>query len=404
MSETLLIGMAQRDITPPAGKPMAAFPREREPMTPRIAEGAHDPLWVRALAVSDGRETVVICSADVITFQWPDVDLMRRDFAARTGLPPESLIPAGTHNHNGPECMYVFGGDPQDDYIPTLRDRVVDAACEALDRSEGMTVSAASINTQIAYNRRRIGPDGRFMQRSLNEDGEPIGPVDPEVTVVRFDRPGGSSACAALHFAAHPVILTSPNTLFTAEYPGATLRHLQAMTGLEDTLFLQGACGDTHPYQARADTYDAVEEMGRQLADAARPAWEQAPRESDLALAVRRWEGHIPNRVDESLEVRIEITAVRLSPRLALVFWPGEPFVELSLSLQWRSPFARAVVVGYALGSCGYVPNRQAYEYGGYGVDLYATDSAEYSRTAVPPGTGERFVDESVRLLQSLRP
>ena len=381
---------------------MAAFPVARDPMTPRIAEGAHDPLWVRALAMRDGSETVVICSADVVTFQWPDVDLMRRDFAERTGLSPESLIPVGTHNHNGPECMYVFGGNPQDETIGTLRNQVVEAACEALDRSEPMTVSAASVNTQIAYNRRRIGPDGRFRQRSINEDREPVGPVDPKISVVRFDRPDGSPTCAVLHFAAHPVILTSPNRLFTAEYPGATLRHFQTVTGLDSTLFLQGACGDTHPYQARAESYEAVEETGRQLADAAASAWEQASAEPDVSLAVRRWEGSVPNRCDENLDVRLEITAVRLSPRLALVFWPGEPFVELSLSLQWRSPFARTIVVGYAMGSCGYVPNRQAYEYGGYGVDLYATDAPEFSRTAVPAGTGERLVDKGAGLLHAL--
>ncbi|MDP6779327.1 MAG: hypothetical protein QGI83_21415 [Candidatus Latescibacteria bacterium] len=404
MNETLLVGTAQRDITPPAGKPMAAFPRERDPVTPRIAEGAHDPLWVRALALSDGRETVVVCSADVITFQWPDVDRMRRDFADRTGLSPESLLPVGTHNHNGPECMYVFGGNPKDDYIDMLRIQVVDAACEALDRSGPAAVSAASVDTRIAYNRRRISPDGRFRQRSVNEDREPIGPTDPKVTVIRFDRPEGPPVCAVLHFAAHPVILTTPNTHFTAEYPGALLRHFQEMTGLENALFLQGACGDTHPFLARADTLEAVEEMGLQLADAARTACEQASREQDLSLSIRRWDGSVPNRCDEGLRVRLEIAAVRLSPRLALVFLPGEPFVELSLSLQWRSPFARTVVVGYALGSCGYVPNRQAYENGGYGVDLYTTDPAEFSRTAVPPGTGERFVDEAVELLQSLEP
>ena len=381
---------------------MAAFPVERDPMTPRIAEGAHDPLLARALALSDGSETVVFCSADVITFQWPDVDLMRRDFADRTGLSPESLIPVGTHNHNGPECMYVFGGSPQDEYIDTLRNQVVEAACEALERSEEMTVSSGSVDAHIVYNRRHIGPDGRFGQRSINEDREPIGPVDPKVTVLRFDTRVGSPAFAALHFAAHPVILTTPNTLFTAEYPGASLRHFKAAAGLENSLFLQGACGDTHPHQAKADTYDAVEEMGRQLADAAWSAWEQASAEPDLSLAVRRWEGRVPNRCDENLDVRLEITAVRLSPRLALVFWPGEPFVELSLSLQWRSPFARTIVVGYAMGSCGYVPNRQAYEYGGYGVDLYATDAPEFSRTAVPAGTGERLFDEGAGLLHAL--
>jgi hypothetical protein len=99
----------------------------------------------------------------------------------------------------------------------------------------------------------------------------------------------------------------------------------------------------------------------------------------------------------------VEATAIRLSDRLALVFWPGDTFVELSLSLQWRSPFARTVVVGYAAGRIGYVANRNAYEYGGYGVELYTIDPPAFSRTSVMPGFGERLVEETASLLEQMR-
>ena len=120
MTDTLRAGMSTRDITPPAGKPMAAFPAGREPMQPRIAEGAHDPLIARAVALANADTTLVICVADVVSFQWCDVDLMRQAFARDTGLPGENLIVAGTHNHNGPECTYLFGGKPDDPYIGLL--------------------------------------------------------------------------------------------------------------------------------------------------------------------------------------------------------------------------------------------------------------------------------------------
>jgi len=53
---------------------MGAFPVNRSPMQPRIAEGVHDPLYVKALALSDDTTTIVICSADLLSFQWIDVD------------------------------------------------------------------------------------------------------------------------------------------------------------------------------------------------------------------------------------------------------------------------------------------------------------------------------------------
>ena len=197
--------------------------------------------------------------------------------------------------------------------------------------------------------------------------------------------------------------MSRENEQFTSEYPGATLGHLQSETDTEFSLFLQGACGDTHPYQAGADDYAAVAEAGSDIGSAAVAAWQAATPEHDVSLAVERWQGELPNRISPQVQVRIEITAVRLSPRLALVFWQGEPFIELSLSLQWRSPFARTVVSGYSLGWIGYVPNRRAYEYGGYGVDRYDLDPPEFSRTAVPPGTGELLVDETAGLLERLK-
>ena len=403
MSETLLVGMSRADVTPPAGTPMAAFPDSHKPMRPRVAEGVHDPIWARALALSDGETTLVVCSADVVAFQWPDVDNMRAAFAEKTGLPGENLIVCGTHNHNGPECSYLFGGRPDDPYMGELRCGVVAAAAEAVDQMAPARVSAGSVDADLAFNRRQVLPDGQFRQRGGNPDRERIGPVDPKVSVLRFDGEDGDPLAGLFHFAAHPVILTNPNRLFTAEYPGAAVRHFESETGVAKALFLQGACGDTHPYQAITNDYANVEEMGRDLACAAASAWRQAAREPDLSLGVQRWTGTAPHRYSSAHEVRLEATAVRVGPRLSMVFWQGEPFVELSLSVQWRSPFARTLVTGYSLGWIGYVPTRQAYELGGYGVDLYTTDPPEFSRTSVRPGTGELLVDKTAELLGRLK-
>ena len=401
MSDALQFGTSKRDITPRAGKLMAAFPASRDPMQARIAEGVHDPIMARAFALRQGDTTVAVVVADVLSFQWPDVDAMRTDFAERSGLPPESLIVCGTHNHNGPECTYLFGGSPDDPYIAEMRENVVDAACEALDGLRPAGLSVGSVDADLSYNRRRILPDGQFQQLSKNPDRLRNGPVDPRVTVLGFER--GDDQTALLHFAAHPVIMTTRNRLFTAEYPGATLRHLDTQTGTADSIFLQGACGDPHPYQANSDDFAAVEEMGQALAQAASSAWQQAAPDPAISLAVDRWCANLPHRYSPEHTVRIEATAVRLSPRLAMVFWQGEPFVELSLSLQWRSPFARTIVVGYSLGWIGYVPTRQAYESGGYGVGLYEGDPPEFSRTSVQPGTGEQIVDRTAELLDKLR-
>ena len=56
----LKAGFARLDMTPPLGSPMAGYFEYRE------AEGILDPLELNALAVSDGENTVVIVTADIL--------------------------------------------------------------------------------------------------------------------------------------------------------------------------------------------------------------------------------------------------------------------------------------------------------------------------------------------------
>ena len=403
MCSVLQAGMAQIDITPPPGTTMGAFPVSHKPMQGRVAEGVRDPLWARALALSDGTRVHVVCVADVLALQWPDVDLIRQEFSTATGMPGEALVVSATHNHNGPDCTYMFGGSPDDPYVCELRRGIVEAAVSACKAMVPAELSVAAVSPGLSFNRRSIAPNGEFRQLGQAPGTPPSGPVDPRVTVLRIAPLSGAWCGGIIHFAAHPVILTTPNRLFTAEYPGASIRHFGATDVIDAALFLQGACGDTHPHQAITNDVARVEEMGQSLADAARDAWTQVVPLREPALATERWSAELPHRYSEDHRVRVEITAWRLSDDMAVVFWQGEPFTELSLALQWRSPFARTLVVGYSLGWIGYVPTRNAYEFGGYGVSLYDNDPPEYSRTSVAPGTGECLVDRAEQLLLSLR-
>jgi len=383
---------------------MGAFPEQRQPvMKARVAEGVHDPLWARALALSDGTTTITICVADVALFRWCDVDRIRAAFAQETELSPDSLIVAGTHNHNGPECLYMFGGSPDHPYIGDLTRLTAAAAADAVSGLAPARIGAASMEADLAYNRREISPTGVFRQANANPEGQRRGPVDPRVSLLRVEYVDGTPMTAAFHFAAHPVIMTWPNHLFTAGYPGEAVNRFESLTGLPLAMFWQGAGGDTHPYEALTDDWAQVAHMGTALAETAAAAYVRCMTGDDVELAVARWKVEVPHRYSESHKVRVEVTVIRLTDRLALVFWPGEPYIELSLALQWRSPFAMTIVMGYSAGCVGYVPPRNAYEFGGYGVDLYEQDSPEYSRTSVRPGFGERLVNETARLLEELK-
>ena len=61
MSSLLLAGFGQREITPDHPVPLAGFDLRKGP-----SEGVHDPLFVRALLLTAGGESVLLLEADLL--------------------------------------------------------------------------------------------------------------------------------------------------------------------------------------------------------------------------------------------------------------------------------------------------------------------------------------------------
>jgi hypothetical protein len=88
------------------------------------------------------------------------------------------------------------------------------------------------------------------------------------------------------------------------------------------------------------------------------------------------------------------IGALRLGSA-AMVFLPGEPFVEIALAIRQGSPFDFTAVVGYAESYVGYLPTDQAFKNGGY-----ETHPGRWSRVA--PGSEQVVRQQAIELLKSL--
>jgi hypothetical protein len=81
---------------------------------------------------------------------------------------------------------------------------------------------------------------------------------------------------------------------------------------------------------------------------------------------------------------------------IAFVGIPGECFGLLGTEIKRRSPFRYTYVIGVANDYIGYIPDDQAYDLGGYQVWTGF-------HSLVERGTGEKIVDETVRILEELK-
>jgi hypothetical protein len=91
--------------------------------------------------------------------------------------------------------------------------------------------------------------------------------------------------------------------------------------------------------------------------------------------------------VGESLPV--DVTVMTLGRDVAIVFLPGEVFVELGLAIKQASPFRTTFVI--ELSNCVetiYIPNRAAYAGGSY----------EVTNSTTQPGSGEILVARCLEL------
>ncbi len=129
-AQSLLVGAAQVDITPPVGFRTGGGYGEV------ISTAVDDPLFAKAIVLQQGDQAAAIVISDLLSVP-PDLSHLAREAASnRTRIPIEHIVVAATHDHGSPEywgslrdiahqsAVKQHGHDPHeriDYYLPTQR-------------------------------------------------------------------------------------------------------------------------------------------------------------------------------------------------------------------------------------------------------------------------------------------
>ena len=89
----LKAGFSKIDITPPLNIPLAGY------YEMRYADGVLDPIYLCALALCDGEETVVLITADVLMVRYDVCNHLREMISERTGIPADHIMINSLHQH-----------------------------------------------------------------------------------------------------------------------------------------------------------------------------------------------------------------------------------------------------------------------------------------------------------------
>lgn len=245
--QLLWAGVAKADITDYHGGPV------------------NDPLYVKALLLRDAATTVAIITVDVVALA--EIGRIPNDYLAtvRSALHRELNIKPTHVLINASHCHGIVCAD--------VAQRTIQAVKEAAQNMAPVRVGVGvGHEDRIMENRRLRLKNGKEADvrhaYSLPPDEEVagIGPVDPQIGILRLDRTDGRPLAVLYNFACHP-IQGVPSGANTADFPGFASQTIEECMGDGAmALFLQGCAGDINPvlYKDVAHPRDA-EPLGKML-------------------------------------------------------------------------------------------------------------------------------------------
>jgi len=393
-------------------------------------------VWIRALAISNGRQTFVYGIADLVGwFARYDSTIcsdcgirdVRERVAREVGTSPANIVVASTHSHATADTYGGWGGIP-DWYRNQIRDSTIAAAKQAVANLRPATVDAGEVHLRDRNSERR---DTYYSNADTGATWLQARALPPRGCRGATCRPVIATLAT---YAAHPTIVSS-NQLH-ADWPGATARRLEQRFGGVGLLF-EGGLGNVSVSAAAAKT-DVVsaERTGRAIGDdVVRAIAERgtALRSNDMRTAVRdithpvttnpglttlatvglfdreflpatpgagvpgvyHWSkaGELSSFGDDSAEPAGELArgctsagptlittvgAHRIGEML-VAFAPGEIFSNISEVIKERADRSVVtMVMGQANDALGYIIQSYEYDMQGNFVTEYATGTGEY--------------------------
>jgi hypothetical protein len=418
---TFRVGAAKANLTPPLGVVVNGG------VGPGSAQHIHDELWAKALVLEDGTNRLAFVVADTCLLDRPVFDEAKRLVEQHTGLAAPSVMMSCTHTHSGGSACGAHLTEADEAYRRWLPARLADAVrCAMHNLAPAQVGWGSGTVPHHVFCRRLLVKAGMTYTNQLGSttdrakmnwdsphpaDGEPAGPVDPEVFIVSFKHADGRPLALLANYSLHYVGDVGPGHI-SADYFGVFADRIQQLLGADRQeppfvgILCNGTSGDINninpktgwkspaPYaQIRRVADDVALEVQRVLKGLSYVTEARlTSRQQELTLTVRKpaaaeldqaravvggrpvsqLRGWTENYAHEQLllaelpsQVSIPLQVFRIGG-VAIAAWPGEIFAASGLQLKARSPVQPLFNVGLANGWYGYIPPPEQHQLGAY--------------------------------------
>ncbi len=396
---------------------------------PSYAQGQEGELRAVATVIEQpGSGKIAIVGCDVLFVTREMIDRCAALVEKSCGIEPAHLLVNATHTHHAPATVRIHGCQAEPEFVRTLEAGIVKAVEEAnAHLVDNCRMSFCLLEEPgIGQNSRLLLADGM-----INWIGSsvpivrPTGPFDPQLPVLSFRDPAAKLVSVIYNHSTHTIGTLHRAMSARRRSMGWRLRSWRE-TGRADHVPRRGLGLDAQPElflvqsaieKLKADISKGSRKSGRadasQLMAIKRPfrfkvrtfdeqtedkkvidyCTKHAPGALDMCIRVFR-QSRLELKGEQGKERESSVQVILIGD-VALVGVSGEFFTGLGMEIKKRSPFKQTYVAELANDWIGYLPDREAFQLGGYQTWTGTHCFAEI-------GTGERMVDQAVAMLEEL--
>lgn len=248
--DTLQVGWAKVNITPPVGTPLAGYGKRLG----MAYEQVHDSAWVRTFAFSNGTSQAYFVSLDMLIAPMSVAAQLEQEYP-KLGLQPGQVYLTATHTHTSfggwqkKLAGRMMAGKYSRQIVQQTVQRIVQSIQQARQNRQPARIGYGQVSAAALVQNRLTG--SRFN-------------LDSTLRFIKFEQAGGKTAILCT-FSAHPTILSSMQPVLSRDYPGELVDALEEE--VDFAAFAAGAVG-SHQAVYTGGTFGSTAAVGRKLAQA----------------------------------------------------------------------------------------------------------------------------------------
>lgn len=427
-------GFGRADMTPDFSVGLSGYDNAET----RRSTGVKDRIYMTCVALSDGKETILLITADVLGLNNALIERIRTPVHLGTGVPIENIFVGATHTHSAPD--FSIDDAAQMQFMQLFYDAANKASSAAMEDLAPAKLQATT--TEL--------PDLTFVRHYLMNDGTYYGSnfgstrsgfkahateKDAQMVLIKLDR--AEKDILLMNWQAHPARASQIGyNYISADFIGAARSTLESYTGMHFAYFT-GASGNQNQDSLILEEKHGLswQQYGERLAQEAISAMNNLVDlpSTEIKTVSLKYDAQIDHSWDymiaEAFEIhnmwkadgwdaaakkcreynfssvyqsrairqraskpkteRMLVAAFRVGP-IGFTAGTYEMFSDHSRYVKEHSPYDINFII---TGNAGYISSEAAYDY-----RSYEADTGMYAR-----GVGEDLAKEYVRLLESLQ-